>query len=162
MGSFDGAQVQAPDSLVFGVVLRLERLFRQRIGAHGARGDDLGRVHVIFHQHGRNGQHVGDVVEAIAGIVGRKVFFGAEIHGQQIANGVRIFAAVEAARRHVPGVRFDIAVGLFEFTFHVVDQGLHLRFGRAWNAFGRHLATAQLVENRFPAVAISRDRILRH
>jgi hypothetical protein len=109
---------------------------------------------IIFHQHRRNGQDVRDVVETVARVVGGEIFFGAEIHGQQIANGVRIFAAVEAARRDVPRIRFDVAVGLVEFTFHVVDQGLHLRLGRAWNAFGRHLAGAQLFENRFPPVAI--------
>ena len=159
MRSFYGAQVQAADGLIFRVIFGHQRLLRQRIGAHGPRSDDLGRVHIAFHQYRRDSQHVGDIVEAVTGIVGGEIFFRAEIDGQQIANGVRIFAAVQAARRHVSRIGFHIAVGSVEFAFHVMDQRLHLRFGRTRNAFGRHLAGAQLVENGFPSIAVCGDRI---
>ena len=39
---------------------------RQRIAADGARGDRLGRRQVLLHQRRRHGEHVADVVEAVA------------------------------------------------------------------------------------------------
>ena len=44
---------------------------RQRTAADGARGDLLGRGQVLLHQRGRDRQHVADVVESVAGIVGQ-------------------------------------------------------------------------------------------
>ena len=69
MGRFDRAPCGPSDVLVLGVIFEFERLLRQRIGPNGARRNALGRRQVFLHQNGRNGEHVADVVEAMAGIV---------------------------------------------------------------------------------------------
>ncbi len=51
-----------------------------------------------------------------------KVLLGAEIDGQQIANGVGVFVAVQAARGHAAGIGLDVAVGFFELALHVVSS----------------------------------------
>ena len=62
---------------------------------------------VLLHQHRRDRQHVADVVEAVAEIVGGKVLLGAEFDAQQIADGVGVFGAIQAAGRDAAGVGLE-------------------------------------------------------
>ena len=55
-------------------------------------------------------QRIADVVESVGRGIGRKVVCGADIDAEQIANGVVILGAVEAARADTPGVGLDQAV----------------------------------------------------
>ena len=92
------------------VILHLERL-GQRVGApRRATRSVRPRREVFLHQHGRDGQDVADVVEALAGIVGGEVLFGAELDAQQVANGVGVLVAVQAVRHYAAGIGLGIAV----------------------------------------------------
>ena len=99
MGGFDGAQIQAADGSCFWRGTATSIGFRQRIGAHGAGGDRLGGVQVLLHQHRRDGQDVADVVEAVAGIVGREILVGAEVDAEQVADGVASIRCGSAGAR---------------------------------------------------------------
>jgi hypothetical protein len=72
--------------------------------------DALRGGHVFFHQRRRQRQHVGDVVEAIAGVVLREIVGGPQIHAEQIANRVVVFRAVQPARGHAAGIRWGDAI----------------------------------------------------
>ena len=98
-----------------------------------------------------------DVVETVTGIVGREILFRAKIDCQQIAYGIGILGAVEAARSHPAGIRFGVAVGLVELSFDIGDDGLELCFGGLRNALGRHLSGTKFLQNGFPTLAIGRD-----
>ena len=152
---FDGAEIDAADFLVLVGVLGFERL-GQRVGGDGAGGDPAGGGEVAIHQHRRDGEHVADVVEAVAEIVGGKALLGAEFDGQQIADGVGVLAAVEAAGGDAAGIGLEVAVGLFELVLQVLDDGIHLRGAR--HAFGRHLAGADLAQDDVPAIAALGER----
>ena len=80
--SFNRAQVDSANRLGLEAVFDLDWFLRQRIGANCAGRDGLRRVHVLLHQHGRDGQNAADVVEAVAGIVGREIFLGAKVDAQ--------------------------------------------------------------------------------
>ena len=45
-----------------------------------------------------------------------KSLFGAEVDAEQIADGVGVLVAVEAAGGDAAGIGLDVAVGLFEFA----------------------------------------------
>ena len=63
----------------------------------GGPGDFFRRGEVLFHERGREGKHVGDVVEAVAGVIDGKIGGGLEGGGEEIAHGGVVFVAVEAA-----------------------------------------------------------------
>ena len=137
---FDGAGVHPPDTLVAAGVFHREG-FGQGIGRHRARGDPLGGRQVLLHEHGRDGQDVADVVEALAGIVGGEVLLRAKLHAQQVAYGVGVLVPVQAVGRDPAGVGLGIAVRLGEFTLDVFHQRVDFRLragARLWAASPRH------------------------
>ncbi len=71
---------------------------------HGVGHDDLGGVHVFFEQQRGRGQHIADVVEAVAGVVGREFFKGAELDPHEVADGVLVFDAVQATQGDAAGI----------------------------------------------------------
>jgi hypothetical protein len=72
-------------------------------GDRGGR-DDFGSLHVFLQEHRRDGQDIADVIEPVAGIVGRQLVFDFEIVAHQVPDGVPIFHAIEPAQGHAPGV----------------------------------------------------------
>ena len=79
---------------------------RTRIGStDGRHGDGARRDDVLLDERRRHLQGRRDIVESLSHIVGRQHRIGVELHGQKIANRVRVFLAIEAmqdeAVRHV-------------------------------------------------------------
>ena len=105
--------------MVRGPVSDSERLGRQRVRTQRPFGDLLRRVQVLLHQHRRNREHVADIVEAVAQVVGGEVLLRTEIHRQQVADGVGVFRPVEPPRSHVAGI------ALPERTGHKQQQTQH-------------------------------------
>src|SRR4030095_14015704 len=56
------------------------------------------RAHVFLHEHRGEREHVADVVEAIARIIGGKFICRAGGDAQQVVDGVVVFGAVQPAR----------------------------------------------------------------
>ena len=75
------------------------RLQPQRFVKHLARGPEI-----LLHEQRRERERVGHVVEAVAGVVRRKLVGGAGLDAEDVANGVVVFRAVQAAQRDVAGV----------------------------------------------------------
>jgi hypothetical protein len=104
--SADGPDRHALDVLVLGCVLPdPEHLAdrRELRVAERQRGDALGRREVALEQYRRDAEHVGVVVEAAGGIVGRQHGARVDVQIEQIANRVGVLAAVETMRQRRPG-----------------------------------------------------------
>ena len=141
------------------------RLVHRRAGAERRIADgapaDLGRRrHVARHQPGRHRQHVADVVEAVARIVGRQQRAPVHLQLQQVAHGVGIFRPVETVDLRRPARiwrRFRRAV---QRRLQVRDERRVGGGVRPGAAVGGHQARAQLAHDLFPDVRVARD--LRH
>ena len=64
----------------------------------------LGRLEVLLEQERRDREHVADVVEAIARVVGRELLLGLEVEAHQVADRVAVLDPVEPADRHAARV----------------------------------------------------------
>ena len=130
----------------------------QRTAADRARGDLFGRGQVLLHERRRDREHVADVVEAVARIVGREFVGRAEVDPEQIADRVGVLDAVQAVDRDVAGIRLELPIVARELTLDIRDQRRPLA-GRERLLVGwRHVPRFQLLDNQFPRVAFGRDR----
>ena len=120
---------------------------RTDVGAADRRPADLGRGgHVAGHQPRRDRQHVGVVVEAEPGHVRRQQVFAADLEAQQVFDGVDVLDAVQAPRRHPPGVGVGRRRAV-ERPFEGRHEGVQRRRAGPRAALGGHLAGAQLVDD---------------
>ena len=118
------------------------------------RGDDVPRGGEIFlHQDGRDEERVADIVEALAARRRRRGNRGrAEIHAEEVADGVVVFVAVEPADGGAAGVAREVAG--FEFPedgLDFADDGFALG-GRGEFidiVLGRHVAGLDLFGDVF-------------
>ena len=123
-------------------------------GLAGGQAADLARhVDVAVHQGGRDGQDVGDIVEAIAGIVRRKLAGHVHFKAQHVTHGVGIFGAVHAAHGGAAGIGMGLAQRV-QRTFQPVGEGDQAFLGRTRRAAQRHLAQAHPAQDLFPGVEI--------
>ncbi len=117
------------------------------------RADLACRREIALQQQRRHLQHVGDIVESVADVVGRQQLRNVDVEREQIANGVGVFGPVEAMERGAPGIGFDlrqaIALGLDSLDKRGVGGGVGPRHPRR-----RHLAAAQLAQHLFPSGAV--------
>ncbi len=63
----------------------------------------LGGGQIHFQQNGRGREHVADVVEPVADVVGRKLIRRTQVEAEQVANGVVVLGAIEATDGDSPG-----------------------------------------------------------
>ena len=126
----------------------------RRIGHDGLARDLPGGGQVLFHQDGRERKHVADVVETVAGVIGGEIRGGLEVHTHQVANGVVVFDAIEAARSDAAWVGLHFAVEARELRAKPLRDLLDLLGRGHGEALGRHLAGAQFLHDFFPDVAI--------
>ena len=76
----------------------------QRLGGHDAGDDGLRGIEVFLQEHGRDGQHVADVVETVPGVVRGKLLQGVEFHADQLLDGVAVIHPVEPAHGDPAGI----------------------------------------------------------
>lgn len=119
-------------------------------GADGEAGDFAGGGEVAFEQC-RGEIANGDVVETVAGFVGGEEVGDVDVDGEEVADGVLVFGAVEAAEGvGATGVRGEAVEGFFEGS----DGGQVGGFGRVGDTEGRHGAAAEAAEHFFPAFGV--------
>ena len=127
---------------------------RPRVGiADGHRADALRGGDVALEQERRRSQRGGDVVEAEVGPVARQPVRDVDVEREQIANRVRILAAVQAMH-HVAARRAAALPGTIERSGEPGREADVLAFGRVRHALRRHGARAQLAEHAFPGVGL--------
>ena len=108
---------------------------------HGPFGDHLRRGDEPLKVDRRERQHIADIIEAVARVVGWEVDGEVTVDVAKVANGVVVFRPVEAADRHLAGVHFRLGDRLTEQAFDLALQGFDLGLGGTRLAFGgRHFA----------------------
>ena len=150
----DGPNRQSLDVPVLGSILP---------NAEGFGGDaDLGiadgeRAHlasgadISLQQHGRNAQHVGDVVEPVGRVVGRQQRGRVDLQRQQVANGVGVLGAIQPV--HELAARIGTrGGGPVQRGAQPADQPLTGGAVGLRNALRRHHAHAHLADHLLPDV----------
>ena len=133
-------------------------LERRRTVDRGAR-DRVGGGQILLHQHRREREHVGDVVEPVAGVVLRKIVGGPEIDAEQLADGVVVFRAVQPPRRHTARIRRRDPIDARELALEPAGDALPLLLVRLVLFHRRHLAAPEHPDHVFPVVALIDQRV---
>ncbi len=72
----------------------------RRSRADSEAADLVGRTQISLEQRRRQLQHAADVVESVARVVTGQQARDVDVHGEQVAHGVVVLAAVQAVKRH--------------------------------------------------------------
>ena len=162
-GAAAGAEWQALDVLFLREVRRHPECVAARRAPDPADrepADLLGRREVAFEQRRRKLAD-GDVVEAVAGFVGRQQGTDIDVQGEQVADGVAVFGACQPADRRRSSRVGVCSRGAVESGLERRDDGLIGRVVRARLADGRHLSRAQLLDHLLPGDRVRAD-VARH
>ncbi len=135
-----------------------EDAFAGLVGFPGGVDDFFGGGEVLFHEDRRHGEHVADVVEAVADVVGGEVVGRVEGDADEVADGVVVFGAVEPANGDAAGV-FGAggAIGLEHVGVEPGVDGVEFGRGRFRLALRRHHAAAQVFGHFFPDLRLGED-----
>ena len=111
--------------------------------------DAVGERHVFLDEQRRHREHVADRVEAVAGVVARKVFGDIGIEPHEVADGVGVFGTVEPSQHHTAGIRPG-GIETEDVSLHEADQ-LRAVVGRRSGLVGRgHRLGAEISQDRHP------------
>ena len=132
--------------------------------ADGELTDLRRRDHVALEQARGEGQHVANVVKAVAGIVGGQVLASIDLKCQQVADGVGVFGAVQPVDDRPTGVGRQPG-GVVERRFEPRCQPVVVQ--RRWTreSYRGHLSRPQLQYHALPdadLVAALANLIQRH
>ena len=125
--------------------------------ADGAPADLHRRRDVAFDQRRRHGQDTGDVVETVGGVVGRQQRLDVDLEREQVADRVRVLAAIEPVQRWRTRVRGDCRRGV-EIGFEEASEPGQRLPVRPRLSGRRHHAGADLAHDRFPGLGVARGR----
>ena len=121
--------------------------------------DRLGGGQVLLEEQRRRGEHVADVVEAVADVVGGEIGGGLEIDADQVADRVVVFGPVEAADGDAADVGRFRAIEIGQDAFDRLDDRFDARRrAAAWRSDRRHFAGAEHVQDVVPDFAVLLDR----
>ena len=125
-------------------------------GEHGVE-HPVGRGEVALHEDGGQGEDVPDVVEAVAGVVFRKVVSGAEVDPEEVAEGIIVLDAVEAAEGDAAGVGVGGVYGIEEVV-EVLGEEIAFLGGGLFGALGGgHGPLVDVEEDARPDFAVGGD-----
>ncbi len=117
-----------------------------------ARGDQ-----VLIEEGRRYTQRVGDVIEAVAFVIGRKIVGGIDLDPEQIANGVGVFVAIQAMQWCA--ARIGLGGSMVEGRFEILREGLRRGSRRFRHTLWRHLSAVQFTDDLLPHDRIFGDVI---
>ena len=121
---------------------------------HRESADLARRRQVALHQRRRDAEDAGDVVEAVARVVGRQQLADVDVERQQIAHRVAVLRPAQAVERlRAPG----IGIGRGGVVELALEPGAELRVGsglRARPRTGRHRPGAQLADDLLPDLGV--------
>ena len=118
--------------------------------------DGAANRHVTFDQDRGHRKDIADIVKTIAGVVDREGVTRFDVEREQVADGVRVFVAIQAVDGGMAGVRMG-GGGSVELGFEVGGEGF-LRGGiGVRDAERRHLLRFDFPEHLFPEAGIARN-----
>ena len=119
---------------------------RNRLRHNRSRG-----LQIFLKQHGRQREHICDIIEPMPGIIGGKLFVRVEVDTHEITHRVAILHAIQSANGHAA----RIGVGRVDgesFPFDPIGQNLFLFLGRLRLFQGRHHSGLDIFQGRQPKV----------
>jgi hypothetical protein len=119
----------------------------------------LGRHQVFLEQQGRNGEHVADVIEPVACVIGRELDLAVEINAEQVADGVAILDAVQSPGGDAARVRIG-SVNAERVIFDPFLQPLTIRFRGLAFFGGWHQARARVFQHGQPQIFLRQQFII--
>ena len=136
----------------------VDHLSRADVGvANRQAAYSLGGRQVALQQRLRNREHVADVVEAVARVVGRQQRSAVDVEGQEIADGVGVLGAIQAMhRRRPPGIH-PLGRRCVQVLREPGGEPGVGGFIRPRPAGRRHLAGLQLLQHLLPQRGVGRD-----
>ena len=148
---------------VLGLHQEVRHVVRLLLGGHlriadGEAADRRGRVRVALDQHGRDSERAGDVVEPEARVVAGQKLLRVDVQREQIADGVRVFRAVQPVQRRPAGIRRACGEPI-ELGLEVRDELLLLLLVRPRFARRRHHARPELAHDLLPLLGRSSDLV---
>ena len=130
---------------------------RRRRTSHRHPADLARGGQVALQQRRRDAEHAGDVVEAVAGPVGRQQLRDVDLQVEEIAYGAVVLGPVEPVERlGAPRVRI-VGRGPVELGLQPADETVVGRRIRPRTRQRRHRAGAQLADHGFPDVRRAGD-----
>ena len=117
--------------------------------AHDELADAPRRGQVALDQGRRDGQHLGDVVEAFLLVVGREQGVDVDLEAEDVADGVGVLRAVEAVHGGPAGIGV-LQARPVELGLQPLDESVGRRGGGARPAGGRHRVRAQAADHVLP------------
>jgi len=122
--------------------------------------DRFGGRQIPFHQDGADGEHVADVVEAVADVVGGEVVRRLEIDANEIADRVVVLGAIETAQGDAARIALAARVGFDEDVVDGFEEGVSVLEIGSRLLLRRHLAGVQHLHDFVPFLAVLQDRLL--
>jgi len=112
------------------------------------------RIHILLEQLRREDERIAHVVESECRNIGGKTVSRVDFHAKQIADRIVVFSAVQPARRHTSGLRFQQRILTREFAFDPAGDRLRRFVLRMRYARGRHLAELEFFDHALPCFTI--------
>ena len=134
------------------------RFGRQRLAIHGETRDLFRRLHVLLHEERRDREDVAVVVEPVTGIIDRELVGGPRRDPEQVADGVVVFDAIQAPRRHTAGTGTHRQIGPARQSPRPVDDGVAIGLRQRRRRRGRHRTGRDLFQNSVPDSRLSQRR----
>ena len=119
-----------------------------RLLGDGARGHD-----VLVEERRRHLQRIGDIVEAVADIVGGKQGGRVHIDVEHVTHGVGVFGAIQAVNPDAAGVEIRGA-GFVQRVLKIGGKRIDRGRGRLGHAGRRHHASAQFANGPLPSLRV--------
>ena len=67
--------------------------------------DAFRRLEILLHEHRRNIEHLSNVVEAVAGVIGGEFFIHSKINASEVPDRVAVFCPIQPAENGPAGIR---------------------------------------------------------
>ena len=131
-----------------------ERWIADRQAADFAR-----RRQVALGQHRRDGQNVGDVVETVTRIVGRKQQIRVDIEREKIADRVGVLGPIQPMNRGPAAWIGSGFGGAIERRLEIVNEGIVSGFVGTGTVERRHRARAQFARDLLPHFGVIGDAL---
>ena len=119
---------------------------------------NLRGIGVLFEKHRRDIERIADVVKSKRRLILRKDIGERKVDSQQIANGVVVFGAIQAASGDQTGIGLNQGILPGKLTFQPTCYGVDIFSGSFGNTGGRHFARLHFAGNMLPNLAIFRER----
>ena len=126
-------------------------------GSDGEAGDAARRRQVALEQQWRDRQCIGDVVEAVRGVVGRQQLGYVHVDIEEVPDDVAILGAVEPMVDRGPGQLRASRPGRVEGRLEPLDERVPHLVGGPRAAGGGHGSGAQLAHHLLPRLGVRAD-----